>query len=115
MLIVGTGLTSYDAVLTIYRSGFKGRAVMVSRHGFTHKPYPGDHLHDILPLPLPSVPDIQLTVDGMMHQLEEEIKRGKEFIRVTQPLVSDDVIEERVLKALEPWLAKWIQRCAKSS
>ena len=54
VLILGTGLTAYDAILTIHRSGFKGRVVMVP--GMLHaKPYPGDHIHDILPLPLPPV------------------------------------------------------------
>ena len=110
VLVVGTGLTSYDAVLTLHRHKFKGTIVMVSRHGFTHKAYPGNHIHDILLLPLPPLPDMHLSAEQMLHRFEAEIDRGKSFFRTTQPEISADVVEERVLKALEPWTARWIQQ-----
>jgi uncharacterized NAD(P)/FAD-binding protein YdhS len=50
LFILGAGLTMVDTVLTLYRSGFRGRMVALSRHG--HLPLPH---RDDLPLPGPSI------------------------------------------------------------
>jgi uncharacterized protein YjbI with pentapeptide repeats/uncharacterized NAD(P)/FAD-binding protein YdhS len=110
VLILGTGLTAYDAVLTLRANDFKGTIVMVSRHGFTHNAYPGNHIHDILPLPLPPLPDRQLSAEEMLATLEAQIERGTTLLHMIQPNISSDVVEERVFKALEPWTAEWIHR-----
>ena len=113
VLVIGTGLTSYDAVLTLTQNDFRGKITMVSRHGFTHGAYPGDHSHEIYPLPFPALPTEYLSTEAMIELFEREVTNGINYVRVTHPTLRYDstVIEERVLKALEPWLAKLIQHC----
>ena len=45
VLIVGTGLTAIDVVLDLERSGFKGKLIMLSRHGRLPLPHATEHTH----------------------------------------------------------------------
>jgi hypothetical protein len=83
---------------------------MLSRHGLTHNVYPGNHVHDIVSIPFSDIPAEQLPADKMCDFLESEIIKGCNFLKATHTIEDDKVVKERVLKALEPWIAQWIQR-----
>jgi uncharacterized protein YjbI with pentapeptide repeats len=110
VMIIGTGLSAYDAVLTLQYNKFNGTIYMLSRHGFTHNVYPGNHVHDIVSIPFSDIPAEQLPADKMCDFLQSEIIKGCNFLKATHTVEDDKVVKERVLKALEPWIAQWIQR-----
>ena len=51
----------------------------------------------------------------MIRRFEQAIEDGRDFFKTTQRKISEDVIQERILKSLEPWIAKWIQRSGKDN
>jgi uncharacterized NAD(P)/FAD-binding protein YdhS/uncharacterized protein YjbI with pentapeptide repeats len=110
IMIIGTGLSAYDAALTLQYNKFNGTIYMLSRKNFTHNVYPGDHIHDIVSIPFSAIPADQLPAKEMFDLLENEITRGCDFLKATHTVEDDKVVKERVLKALEPWIAQWIQR-----
>ena len=110
VMIIGTGLSAYDAVLTLQYNNYNGHIYMISRNGLTHNVYPSDHVHDIVSVPLPEVPAEQIPAEKMYDLLESEVIKGCSFLLATHSFVDDKVMNERVLKALEPWTAQWIKK-----
>lgn len=75
VMILGTGLTMIDAVLTLKARGYRGRIVSLSRHGFCPLPHAD-------PAPYPpwdwvSAPDrAPKTILGLLRGLRREIQRA---------------------------------------
>jgi uncharacterized NAD(P)/FAD-binding protein YdhS/uncharacterized OsmC-like protein len=107
VLIVGTGLTSYDVILTLVQQGHRGPISTISRHGFEHRPYPLDHLHDI-----PALTGRIGFLDRPFASADEFLRAFlRDFARIRRrfadlpPMVRD----ERAWKALEPAVAEFCQ------
>ncbi len=108
--IVGTGLTSFDIILTLLSIGHEGPVTCVSRHGFEHRPYPRDHLHDI-------PPPHGLIDFAMMHSASPDEFLStflRDFARVRRRFsdLPQTVRDERTWKVLEPIIAKFCQAAA---
>lgn len=96
VVIVGTGLTMVDALLTLDRRGFPGRVTAVSRHGLL----PQDHAADAPCLDWSLVTDPESapqTTLGLLasvrRQVREAAKRGATWQNVVDSL-----------RSLTPWL-----------
>lgn len=105
VLIVGTGLTSFDVITTLQQAGHRGELIRLSRHGFEHRPYPADHLHDIPALA--ERPGFLQAAAGSPDAFVAAFRR--DFVRIRRgfsdlpPMVRD----ERTWKALEPAIAEF--------
>lgn len=105
VLIVGTGLTSFDVITTLQRAGHGGSITCISRHGLEHRPYPPDHLHDIPALTQRMhFPEISTTSpDAFLCTFVRDFARIRRGFS-DQPVM---VRDERAWKALEPAIAEF--------
>lgn len=71
VLILGTGLSSYDAVRSLLRNGHSGQITMMSRNGLEHFKYPENH----------TWPDVHLPRPHFMNLLSQPEKAKRAFIR----------------------------------
>jgi uncharacterized NAD(P)/FAD-binding protein YdhS len=110
LLIIGSGLSAYDAAIYAVETGYRGRITMCSRHGLEHAPYPQGHSHKILP-PIfeDHFKDVR-TADGMIGAMRSAISSAEaEFFSQYFPDERRTVIPERVMKAVEPQVARFTQ------
>jgi uncharacterized NAD(P)/FAD-binding protein YdhS/uncharacterized OsmC-like protein len=105
VLIVGTGLTSCDVITTLHQAGHRGEFICLSRHGFEHRPYPADHLHDIPKLTEP--PRFLLHTADSADEFVAAFLR--DFARIRRGFSDLPVMvrDERTWKALEPAIAEF--------
>jgi uncharacterized NAD(P)/FAD-binding protein YdhS len=109
--ILGTGLTAYDAAVSLLENGHEGPIIMSSRHGYRHFTYPKGHVHEILRVRRPPFMDAeQLTVDDVVNGVKEELSCLKEQLQEQRPDISETIHTERILKAWEPYVAELAQR-----
>ncbi|MEE9338567.1 MAG: FAD/NAD(P)-binding protein [Methylococcaceae bacterium] len=110
ILIVGSGLSAYDAAISAVEVGFKGKITMCSRNGFKHSPYPQNHSHKIFPQVFHDGFKSIKTADKMIAALHLAIENAREeFFPKHYPEEHDRVIPERVLKAIEPQVARFVR------
>lgn len=105
VLIVGTGLTSFDVIMTLQSSGHRGAITCLSRHGFQHRPYPPDHLHDI-----PALTERARFLDVSANSPDTFLSTFmRDFARIRHGLSDLPVMvrDERAWKALEPAIAEF--------
>lgn len=111
VFIVGTGLTAYDAVISLLNKGHEGRIILSSRNGNTHFVYPEGHEHEILRVRRPAALDMEeLTTGQVVNSMVEEFKYLCEQFKQERPEMPVQVYAERILKAWEPYIAELIQR-----
>jgi len=105
VVIVGTGLTSFDVITTLQQIGHRGELTCVSRHGFEHRPYPADHLHDI-PVLAERPRFLLRTADSPEAFLAVFLR---DFARIRRGFRDLPVMvrDERTWKALEPAIAEF--------
>lgn len=109
--IIGTGLSAFDAVITLLAKGHEGPIIMSSRHGYTHFTYPEGHIHDILKVDRPSfLDDQEITLEGVIEGGKEEFQKIATQFREERPDIDETIYTERILKAWEPYIAEVIQR-----
>ncbi len=109
LLIVGSGLSAYDAVISAVEVGYKGEITMCSRNGFKHTSYPQNHSHKILPPVFHDDFKSINTADEMIAALKSAIKKSKDDLFPKHfPEEHDRVIPERVFKAVEPQIACFV-------
>lgn len=96
VVIIGTGLTMVDAVLTLDRRGFPGRVTAISRHGLLpHDHAPDAPCHDWALVSDPeSAPQTAL---GLLVSVRREARRAAERGATWQSVVDS-------LRSLTPWL-----------
>ncbi len=110
VLIIGSGLSAFDAVISLNASRYQGRIILCSRHGHIHATYPDDHKHDIIRLPRTGIDQEILSSKEMVEVVRREFQRGEEFLDQYHPTLAPTVRPERILKSLEPWIAKLVQQ-----
>jgi uncharacterized NAD(P)/FAD-binding protein YdhS len=107
VLLVGSGLTSFDAVVSLVNSGHTGEVLICSRAGHMHGTYPTDHQHDIWQARRPPFLDADpLTADAVVDGVRAEY----EHLRAVLHDVHPDVVAERIMKAWEPYVVELAQR-----
>lgn len=114
LLIIGSGLSAYDAAVSAVSCGFRGRTKMCSRNGRQHAQYPMNHSHTILP-PIFEADFVSVqTAEEMISTLEQAIEKAKtQIFPAYFPHEHPAVIPERVLKAVEPQIARFVQKSSK--
>ena len=113
VLIIGTGLTTIDAIISLRQKGYAGQIIMVSRHG--HLPQP--HVTGLAPYPaFLIVGEAPRTALGLVKAIRGEIKRaqakGIDWRAVTDALRADTSaiwmqLPESERKKLLPLLSIW--------
>ncbi|KJK43529.1 hypothetical protein UK23_32925 [Lentzea aerocolonigenes] len=107
VLLVGSGLTSFDAVVSLVNAGHTGEILICSRAGHMHGTYPADHQHDIWQARRPPFLDTEtLTADAVVEGVRAEYEYLKASLHDTHP----DVVAERIMKAWEPYVIEVAQR-----
>lgn len=111
VFIVGTGLSAFDAVISLLHNGHKGRIILSSHHGYTYFTYPTDYEHEILTLRRPAFLDTPtLTLDYVIAEGVREYFAQVEWLQRERPDLNPVVYPERILKAWEPYIAELVQR-----
>ena len=109
--IIGTGLSAYDAAISLLANGHEGPIIMSSRHGYRHFTYPENHVHEILRVRRPPFMDVEhLTSNDVVAGISEELVYLKEQLHEQRPDIAASIYTERILKAWEPYVAELIQR-----
>jgi uncharacterized NAD(P)/FAD-binding protein YdhS len=87
VLLVGTGLTMVDLVLTLNARGHRGKIVALSRRGLMPRAHAPELLptHPRYPLTLP------YTVRGLSRMIREEIRRGTDWRLAIDALRPDTI------------------------
>ncbi|MDX8032606.1 FAD/NAD(P)-binding protein [Lentzea sp. BCCO 10_0856] len=107
VLLVGSGLTSFDAVVSLVNAGHSGEILICSRAGYLHGTYPADHQHDIWQARRPPFLDADtLTADAVVEGVRSEYLHLKAVLHDVHP----DVVAERIMKAWEPYVIELAQR-----
>lgn len=102
LLIIGSGLSAFDAVTSALSLGYHGRITTCSRHGLTHEAYPDTHSHHIIPSVFEDLFCGVRTADRMRQAIENAIARAQSPDLAKYFDEDPRVIPERVLKAIEP-------------
>lgn len=110
VLIVGTGLSAYDAVCSLLERGHKGPVTMTSRHGFEHRPFPEYYRSGRMNYTYIREPDF---IDRL-HEIEDPWKLAQmasdEFYELTGYKIdfkTGDMVRHTEAKDhhnIEPWL-----------
>jgi uncharacterized NAD(P)/FAD-binding protein YdhS len=111
LLIVGSGLMAFDAAQSAAEVGFKGKITMCSRNRHRHDSYPYGHSHMILPPIFAHLFKGVTTAKEMRAAIDKAISEAPQqyFARYLFPREFHRVIPERVLKAIEPQVAHFVQ------
>lgn len=111
VFIIGTGLTAFDAVITLLDKGHTGKIILSSRHGYTHFSYPQDYERKSLRVRRsPILEEKDLTVEKVVAGMTEEFHFLLEVLKRERPDIQPQVYTERILKAWEPYIAEIIER-----
>ncbi|SDH46154.1 Uncharacterized NAD(P)/FAD-binding protein YdhS [Lentzea fradiae] len=109
VLLVGSGLTAFDAVVSLVNAGHSGEVLICSRAGYMHGTYPADHQHDIWQARRPPFLDADtLTPAAVVEGVRAEYEHLRAQLHDTNP----DVVAERIMKAWEPYVAEVAARLA---
>lgn len=110
VLIVGSALSAFDAVISLLHHGHDGRIIICSRHANMHKTYPTDHQHDILQVRRPPFLDTDpLDTETVVNGLRAEYTYLKNML-VEQHAIPENIIPERIMKAWEPYVIELVNR-----
>ena len=104
VLIVGSGLSSFDALLTLMTQKFSGQIIVCSRNGFIHNTYPDMHSHDIIRMPAPQLPVNISNEEELVAAIEGAVELCRAFLLKNVPEIPSNIAFERILKSLEPWI-----------
>ena len=110
LLIIGSGLSAFDAAISALSVGFAGKITMCSSHGFTHAAYPNDHSHAIIPSVFDDLFTSVRTAEQMTKAVKQAITRAQTDLY--DKYFNDEdrsVIPERVLKAIEPQVVTFVK------
>jgi uncharacterized NAD(P)/FAD-binding protein YdhS len=111
VFILGTALSSFDAILSLLAQNHQGQIVLCSRHGFTHFTYPSNHLHEIVKLPRPSFLDNDnLCLESLKEEVSEAYKQAFSILKQNRTDIDESVLSERILKAWEPYIVELVNR-----
>lgn len=109
VLLVGSGLTAFDSVVSLVNAGHTGEVLICSRAGYLHGTYPADHQHDIWQARRPPFLDAEtLTADAVVEGVRAEYEYLRGLLHDTHP----DVVAERIMKAWEPYVVELAARLA---
>ena len=111
ILVTGSALSAFDAVVSLVHAGHRGQILICSRGGHMHGLYPVDHEHDIWQARRPPFLDAEkLTAEMVVEGVEAEYAhlRGEHGVEPGSAL--DAVFPERVMKAWEPYVIELVSR-----
>ena len=115
MLVLGSGLSSFDALTTAVLSQYRGSITTCSRHGLMHATYADNHSHAILPSVFDDLFASVRTATQMNHAIEQAIALAKsENLSKYIQEASEFTIPERVLKAIEPQVIDFVKSASVS-
>ncbi|UMO99964.1 FAD/NAD(P)-binding protein [Amycolatopsis sp. EV170708-02-1] len=107
VLLVGSGLTAFDSIVSLVNAGHEGQIQVCSRAGYMHATYPADHQHDIWQVRRPPFLDApELTADDVVDGVRAEY----EYLRGTFTDTAPQVLAERIMKAWEPYVIEVASR-----
>ncbi|NNG40767.1 FAD-dependent oxidoreductase [Flexivirga sp. ID2601S] len=110
VIVWGSALSAFDAVVSLVHHGYRGRITICSRGGNMHDTYPADHQHDIWQVRRPPFLDKQvLTAQDVVVGVEREFQHLKDTIPGARRL-TQAVFAERVMKAWEPYVVELAAR-----
>lgn len=110
VLIVGSALSAFDAIISLLNHKHEGLVTICSRHAYMHKTYPTDHQHDILEVRRPPFLDQeQLTPEVVVEGIKAEFAALKRMF-MEEHAIPESVVPERVMKAWEPYVIELVQR-----
>ncbi|WP_405814229.1 FAD/NAD(P)-binding protein [Streptomyces sp. NBC_01390] len=111
VLVTGSALSSFDAVVSLIHAGHQGQILICSRGGHMHGTYPVDHEHDIWQARRPPFLDAEkLTAEVVVEGIAAEYAHLRDQHGVEQGSALDAVFPERVMKAWEPYVIELISR-----
>ena len=113
VLIAGTALSAYDAVLTLEEAEFRGEIVMCSRHGWLHSTYPTDHRHDFLKLEYRRFFRDVRSATKMRRAIEDSIDYAESIVRRFRLSCPRSIIPERVFKWIEPQVRDFVREASR--
>ncbi|MEV7025710.1 FAD/NAD(P)-binding protein [Kitasatospora sp. NPDC093558] len=108
VLVAGSALSAFDAVVSLVNAGHTGQIVISSRGGHMHGTYPTDHQHDIWQARRPPFLDAaDLTPETVVEGVRAEYAHLRELHGGE---VAEGVFAERVMKAWEPYVIELVSR-----
>ncbi|MET9450465.1 FAD/NAD(P)-binding protein [Streptomyces cinerochromogenes] len=111
VLVTGSALSAFDAVISLVHAGHRGRILICSRGGHLHGTYPVDHEHDIWQTRRPPFLDAErLTPEVVVEGIRAEYAHLREEHGVEPGSALDAVFPERVMKAWEPYVIELVSR-----
>ena len=109
VLIVGSGLTTFDVIRTLSSKSYQGHITILSRRGAEHKAYPAGHLH--------AIPELERPLRFLRPGLNRTTVRWaflRDFVSIRRGFLDDGhelgVANERTWKSLEPAIARYCQQ-----
>lgn len=109
-LIVGTGLSAFDAVLSLLAHGHQGPIILCSREGLLHFVYPENHLHEIFQVRRPPFLEQEnLTVEKVKAGVLEEFDYQIDLLKRERSDIAEVILSERILKAWEPYVVELVE------
>lgn len=107
IFIIGTGLSSFDVILSLFEREHPGSIILSSRNGFTHFTYPSQHIHDILQVRRPPFLDEEhLSRQRVVQAVQEEFCVVKQQLQQEKPEINEVILSERIIKAWEPYVVE---------
>jgi uncharacterized NAD(P)/FAD-binding protein YdhS len=111
VLVTGSALSAFDAVVSLVHAGHRGQILICSRGGHMHGIYPVDHEHDIWQARRPPFLDAEkLTPERVVEGIKAEYTHLRDEHGVEPGSALDAVFPERVMKAWEPYVIELVSR-----
>lgn len=112
-VVIGTGLSAFDAVIALRSQGFKGKIYCVSRECNIHYRYDKEHTHQVGKAKRPDFLDL-VNKDTEASEIErwvtEYIKKELRDRTAATPDVSQEVHLENLMKGGEPFVSELVAK-----
>jgi uncharacterized NAD(P)/FAD-binding protein YdhS len=113
IIVIGCGLSSFDAILTAQELGHRGKLFAISRGGYRHFSYPEGYIHSTIDLPKPdeiSQIDKMTTVAEFEFLALESFTKAMIEVKKIEPKIDNGLAHEKILKAMEPYFVELFER-----